>query len=737
MVLGVVVLFAMVIILAVKEKRVILPSTLLIWTPLILPVVYIISAFASKTPDLSLFGYALEPGTAGSIVLLSAIFFLVMYVFRDRSRLIRVLTALFSSLAILAIFVFIKILSGGTWLTLSTFFGNMGNPVGSWTDLSVVFGLLTLLTIFAVEMLPLSGRVGFFVKTFYAISLFLVAVINFSTAWTILLGAGVLLLIYFATVERRDGVSLWKRTGVRMTLLLMVFSLVFIFNPNLGGKDVATIVSEKSGVLNSDVRPNLRSTLSVAKLTLSENPILGSGPNTFDKDWLLYKSAETNLTPFWNIAFPFGFGFLPTSIATTGYLGTAIWLAFLIVFLALGIKSLSRNQESGSDRFILISTFLSSLYLWISSIVYTPSLIVLALAFIFTGLFVGTAEAIGVISPKELIFSRSKLTSFATHSFLVVIALSLSVFSFVSMKKVLAASHFQRALIYSSTQDKSLDEIEDELGRAITTSPADQFWSAVSRVELSRANTAFSSTEGSESERQQIFQNSISASIAAMQNAINLNPTYYNWIALGNIYSSLAAVPLRVEGAYESAQIAYNNAETLHPLSPEVTLSKARLEFDHNNPSGARDLVNQAIQKKSDYADAYFFLSQLEISENNLTKSIESAETGALLSPGNPGVFFQLGLLKYSDRDYKGASEAFARAITLVPDYANAKYYLGLTLDRLDMRAEAIKQFEDLVKTNPDNDILISVLENLQAGRPALSEPQSSDTKNSLPIKGQ
>src|SRR5690606_42073919 len=64
-----------------------------------------------------------------------------------------------------------------------------------------------------------------------------------------------------------------------------------------------------------------------------------------------------------------------------------------------------------------------------------------------------------------------------------------------------------------------------------------------------------------------------------------------------------------------------------------------------------------------------------------------------LLSPNDPGLFFQLGLLKYNSDDFLGAARAFGQAVTLVPEYANAKYFLGLSLARLGETDLAIAQF--------------------------------------------
>jgi hypothetical protein len=75
------------------------------------------------------------------------------------------------------------------------------------------------------------------------------------------------------------------------------------------------------------------------------------------------------------------------------------------------------------------------------------------------------------------------------------------------------------------------------------------------------------------------------------------------------------------------------------------------------------------------------------------------------------------------------------QAIQAVPDYANAKYFLGLTLLKVGEKGAAIQQFKDLLVTNPNNEELKLIVTNLEAGRepfanakpPITSKPEKRD----------
>ncbi len=76
--------------------------------------------------------------------------------------------------------------------------------------------------------------------------------------------------------------------------------------------------------------------------------------------------------------------------------------------------------------------------------------------------------------------------------------------------------------------------------------------------------------------------------------------------------------------------------------------------------------------------------------------------------------------MRYDNKDFTGAAAAFEQAVALTPDYANAKYFLGLSYNQLNRKPQAIALFQDLVKTNPDNKEVALILTNLQAGKESI-----------------
>lgn len=709
------------------------------WHPLILiaallPLVYLLSALLSTPSSLSLLGYNLEVDTFGFILLGVSLMILSATIFKDTIRVLQALVAFLISISVVTVFMVVKILShawagqAGGIPVWGIFFGNTANPVGRWTDLAVVFGLLSVVLILGLGMIPMKKSIRLLSYGIFGLSTALLLILNFSTAFILTLGTSVFLSLYFSRIEKHffhtaptlpQASAPFILRPIFLPIVLGVVSLLFLINPTVSSTHgtLGNVVTNIFQLENVDVRPSFSATLDISKAVLSQVTLLGSGPNTFGRDWLIYKPASINTTPFWAVAFPFGAGFIPTQIATTGILGSALWLAFFILLVLTGIKALSRIPESRAERFALISTLLVTLFLWTSSFLYTPSLTVLVLAFLFSGFFVAASRRTGIIPSRVTNLKESPQTRFGSIFFLAVITLGTLFLGWAGLERTVSAFYFQKAVNLSNTAGASLTEIENELNKALKFSPLDTYYIALSRINLAKAQVATNSTSTAK-ENQAIFEGALRKSIETARAAISVNPNgYQNWVSLGAIYSALVPAPLSVDGAYENARFAYSEALKRNPTNPELPLLSAQLELNKGNVEAARSFIRSSLALKEDYADAYLMLARLEIGDNNIAGAITSTERLALLVPNNAGLYFELGLLKYSNKDYLGAIQALTLSLSVTPDYANAKYYLGLALAQLGRLEEAQTQFEALAQSNPDSEELEKILEELRAGK--------------------
>src|SRR3990167_4260699 len=488
-----------------QDGKLSLPWHPFVFTIVLLPLVYLLSAFLATPSSLSLLGYSFEVGTFGFMLLGSLILMLAAMIFSDTTRPLHALVAFFISISVVALFVTIKILFGGDILVWGNFFGNMGNPLGNWTDLAVSFGLLSVFAALSLGMIPMKLSVRVLVYSIFALSTALLVIINFYTAFVLTLGASIFLFFYFSKIEKHflhitgetgeigETVKRGKFSGpTLLPIALGIISLVFLVNPTIPGTQgtLGDAISGAFKIVNIDVRPSFSATLGISKAVLSQGGLFGSGPNTFGRDWLIYKPADVNVTPFWAVAFPFGVGFIPTQVASTGMLGTALWLIFFVFLVLLGVKVLNRVSESRAERFTLVSAFLITFFLWIASFLYVPSAIMLLFVFIFSGLFVSASRKSGVIPSRLFSFGESPQSRFISAILIVAVALGAIFLGWTGFNRTVSAFHFKKAIDLSNTDGVSLAEVEKKLDKAGRFSQLDTYYVALSRINFAKAQAA-------------------------------------------------------------------------------------------------------------------------------------------------------------------------------------------------------------------------------------------------------
>lgn len=499
------------------------------------------------------------------------------------------------------------------------------------------------------------------------------------------------------------------------SLFVLALSLIFI----LSGGSVSAFLSNTFKMNMVDVRPNFEVTMNLIGSAWKQNAAFGVGANMFKELWDMKRPVEINVTQFWATDFNFGSGFVPTVAITTGLLGLLSLLVFLVLYIYTGFKAIFFSSTDSSFRYVASTTFFISIFLWAMSIIYTPSVAILALMFVFSGIFIGILFAEGLLQSMRINIFSSPRANFAAVFGIVVCLIASIAGGYFVWERVVAASVFQGG---------------DAIG-SVRLVPADIYWRGVSEQSLVKVGSIIGSIsrpeDMGESQKASI-RTSISDAIAAANNAIAWDSkNYQNWFVLGRVYEVLAANG--IGGAADNAKSAYSEAEKRAPTNPAIPIAFGRIASILGNKDEARENIGKAISLKKNYTDAYFALAQIEASSNNIKGAIDSVEAATFVDPQNASLYFQLGLLKYNLSDFKGAASAFEQAASIIPDYANARYFLGLSYEKLGRDSDAIAQFEEIQKTNPDNSEVKLILSNLKSGRSPFAEakPPVSDKPES------
>lgn len=693
-----------------------------LWLP---AVAYILSSvFSGKPFTSSLWGSSLEPDTLGFILVVAVLGTLTAFILRNvehYSQFLKASAYIFCAVAVLQ--------------TLIVFIGQFKpdlispafSVLGSFSDLSFFLGLGVIGALIAFRFLELSQKNKRALLVAGALALFLLAIANSSLVWILI--ALVSLGLFVESVMNRgpkiadydiddsnvlNFSSEEEDTGKQSLILplsVLAVSLFFLVGGTLGNA-----LAQALNVNVLDVRPSWQSTYSVARSVYSTSPVFGSGPNTFGIEWLKHRDASLNSTVFWNIDFSSGIGFIPTSSTTTGLLGVFAWVAFLALFIVLGLRMLILRASSDAFvRYVAIFSFVASLYLFAIAVFSSPSAVILFLAFIFAGVFISTTRFSDGNKQWGIIFSRSPRIGFVIVFALTIILLSSVVAAYTLVGRYIAVYQLGSANVAFAAGN--LEDANSAAQKSISFAPSVMAYQIQAGVASTRLNQIVSSSTMPASVAQKEFQDALSFGINSALTATRLAPSdYQSWLMLGNLYAQ--AVPLGVASAYDSAKSAYDKAKELNPTNPQIPYILAQLDIANKNIKGAKENLKAAIALKQDYTAAIFLLSQLEVQDGNLKDALAAALAAAYFQPNDPNILFQIGILYAAQSDYANAVAALSAAVDANPQFANARYFLSAVYAKQGNYTDATAQMQAISDMSPDNATAVTTqFAALKAGR--------------------
>ncbi len=703
-----------------NEHRVTFPSTILLWSAIGLVGAHLIAALLSDAVIRSLIGFGFERDTTLALFVCVSALATVALVARTPLQVVRLQQTILGSFFLFGLFHVARILFGVDGVFGSIFSDTVtATLLGSWNDMAVFGGLAALLALSNLMLVGTTRLYRVFLYSVLVLALGALVFVNLAAAWGALLAFTLLLMVYAvvdASYSQESGVYAHTFPARRLLsggIVALIAVLFLVAGTTLGERIIATF-----DIAYLDVRPSWQATIDVGNAVYQDNWIAGAGPNLFSRAWVIHKPLVVNETAFWNVDFGFGIGLIPTLFVTGGIIVGAALIVFFVAFLVLGFRILVHRPLQREHMLIAVSSYSAAAYLWVLAIFYVPQIVVLASAFILTGAAVGIAAASGVVRTRELTAHAGYAHGVAlTFGVLIVGVLSVSAI-LIEAERVYANATLNRAVAIANTGD---------FARAVAVADRATLLGNGTRSEQLKANVGvarlseiLNRQDDDVAAQRQEFQTQLSATIRSAQAAANTESGNYNhWLLLADIYAQL--VPLGVEGAYENAVTTYEEAQRRNPTTPVIPVSLARLALEQENLDLAREHIDRTLALKSNYTDAFFILSQIEIQAGNTTEAIRSTESAVLLRPDNAGLLFQLGLLYYSDGQYESAAQALEEAVRINEDYANALYFLGLSYDRLGNAAGAQAAFERVGALNPDNVEVQQIIEALRAGESAFS----------------
>lgn len=403
-----------------------------------------------------------------------------------------------------------------------------------------------------------------------------------------------------------------------------------------------------------------------------DSPFWGTGPATYIFNFTNYKPVEFNSTKFWNLRFDSAFNEYFQVLATLGGIGLLALLSLTALFISAAYKIISqaihlRGEEmqlhlggekvplaiAGMVFFLLLALHASTLPVWVIGIFILASFLVVNLK---SGLgeersgssdFKGTFLRIAGFSGEA---ATETIRVDALPGVLLTITLAGLLFAGFFVGKLTLADYHHRLALNAISGNQGIVAY-NELVAAEKLNPKNDLY----RVDLAQVNFALanaiasakgpteSSPSGSLSDQdKQNIQVLLQQSIDEGRIATNLSPrSSINWEILALLYRQIAGV---AQNALVFSLDSYGRAIFQDPLNPVLRVNVGGVYYAIKNYDLAIRFFTDAINLKSDYANAYYNLSVALKDKGDLANAQAAAEK-------------LLTLLDKDSQDFKVASD--------------------------------------------------------------------------------
>ncbi len=598
-------------------------------------------------------------------------------------------------------------------------------------------GSVNSVAILAAVLLPFSMTLSFALKgkfkwlfwSFTALLLLIVFLMNFFSAWIVLI-AGLLVLLIFGMCNIKKRMEFgW----ISFPMVILIISLFFLF---------FRFLVPGAPVLPVEVYPSRSFELSMFSNVFKQNPLLGTGPGTFVYDYIKYRQVSINQTIFWGTKFTSGASEIFDWFITKGILGGLSLIATIITALVLMVKILIKSKSDSFSWMIGLGMMASFSGMAVAQIMYYSNF---TLFFLFWLLLAGLGIKTTEYQKKISIAPPSFLAVVSSSVFLLTLIVGLGLL-FIGGQKYMAEVQYLKGakLIAKGDTENGITKI---LSATKLNPSVDLYWRDLSQLYLSQINQITADKSLSDEQKKQQSQDAVNKAIVAVNQVILINPANVeNWNVRGFIYRNL----IGIEGADIVAIESYNKASQLEPTSPfsftelgRVYLAQAQILANQKDTKDKQEealnktleSLNKAVALKADYAPAHYLIALVYDQQGKSDEAILKLEETTKIAPNDLGLAFQLGVIYYQKNQFDNARVQFERAKGLNPDYANARYILGLVYDKQGQKNKAIEEFKKVLQLNPDNDQVKKILNNLNSGKTALDgiEPASPPIQETPP----
>ena len=679
----------------------------------------LLSSLFSVNKYISFLGGISNPANSFvTMVFLSLVFFVGINVADDKGGKLRdMLTASLSlSLLLATLQVF--------GINIFSLFGSVGrefNTVGSLNMLGMLVAVI--LPLFMLSSSSLSGvrKKGFDIVRFIGLVLaaFVLILVNWWPVWLVAFVSLVFWMMFKVFETRKIKMSIFA--GPLAVVVIGAFLLIIKFS--LPIKDSLPV----------EVSVSSSASMAIAKSALNERLIFGFGPGNFSVAYDKFKPADIANSSFSQVRF-YKAATEAFNFVIEGGVVVLVSILFFAWFLGLELFRRFKGLSSGGD------SSSSTVPLIVSSVVLA-FLYPLNIVLMFIGVVVLLLFALSSLDSdeKRVELESSPLLSLVGSLLFIVVLVGALAGGYFVANKYLGSLNYAKALSESSSDAKI-----ESLVNAVNYDNKQSLYSReLSRVVIARLAEELKRAVPKEKQQEQanIIENNIVSAVDIAKRATDVDPTdARNWANRGFVYQNLmglvgGAENIAVDMYVESLKRNPNHADA-HIKIADINLAisenfsrilsgtpRTQISTINDLRSKITDNLNkavasyqEAIKLNNNNGKAIYSLAAAYERLGNLPQAIQQLERIRAVNSRDPSIVFQLGLLYYRNNQKDAALAAWQQAVTLFPDYSNARWYLSLVLEERGDLAGALAQVREVERLNPDIEMVRQRVEQLQSG---------------------
>ena len=623
-----------------NERKIGIPSALFLYPMLLLPFSYFLSSLFSKDVAGSLIGSGSDIETFFFISLCTLLMVLIARFFGGKQKIFIVSLGFILVSVIVTGYLLLRYIFGANFLSFGVFSKITSNTIGSFNDIGIIAGLAVILSLLSLDFLSLGKKTKIGLYISLVLSLVIACISNFYLTQN-LFGINVPItlssvLAFFALIIFvHKKVSNPKSTFPYVTLVVFLITLIC----TVQSQNITFLLQNKIGISQVeilDVRISPVDTLKIAGQSYKgggvKTTLLGIGPNQFYTAWALYKPNTVNSTIFWNKDFDLGFSYVLTSAVTVGVLGSLAWFLLALLVLYSVYRLFKLILSSNKDQLVIYSSLVASvgtLYLWLMVIVYTPGVVVLPFAFIFTGMLGSILVKEQIITIKYISWEKAGYWRSFFIVFSLVIAITVLIGTGYSWSNRLVASIYAdkaSASLQGDTPDVA--KAQEYITKSLSFNSSHIYLRAYSDIALIRPYQLISKSGGQVTQAdvtKEVASDAAKSISAAEYSAFGKTRSsdYQDWIQLGRVYemSSFLGATTTVSLAAQ----AYVQASTLNPKNPIPLYLLGRLLMYAQQKDAAVEQLKNSLTLKPDFADSIKLLDSIN-NNNSTSVDLKSSE---------------------------------------------------------------------------------------------------------------